>query len=897
MEFFFGAFAHEWERRKAAFLHDMSLGGARREEDEDEYKRRMGGPGGLASPRFGSAQTGATSRGSREGGAIGRASRPMRARFTGIAKGSQPAVVKMASYGGGARLGAMLNYVSRAGDVEVEDDRGERIQSRERLSSLRGEWEHLFQNREESRDIGLFSVTIEAASDRSDDELHALARETLSRGFGERRFAYGVARTDNGSLAVSGVVVLRSADGERLTGDTKAAEIVQERHDTRLAVEDPSAVFMFAGYGNGVDYGTARLRRLIEAFDGNVHDERGTKIENESVAGDLVQKDWRHELHSRKSRDVMHLIMSARAGTDVDAFKGAARDFLAEQFPSHRYVFALHDPTQDPKEAADGGKRPHVHAHAIITMRSEFGERIETSPQVFREWRQLMAEKAREHGIQMEMTDRRELATAPAFGRNQVRPVSRPGRTEHVGTSEAAQSRYEAKRTELPIAVRAPRSLDYSVKARDTWQALALASDDREVASYAAQQEKRIETAFERDPSGTEFSTEGANFGSKYRANMVWLEALVSEAAKVREMSRPEFEAYEKRVETALFKFERLIAEEELTDFEEIATAARDHVNVRREILELNEERGSQRAGEADLIAKQYPDDVAKYGRDQAVAGHEALDRIAQAESDVRQAEGSGEEPEPFRAAAREALDEAARLAVQGNALIRDNADDEIRAVMERIEGGEVGLSGEHGLSFQGEGDETNARFEAAVAKHSEETVERANDLLIEVDAARERLDRAHAEGQNANTAELDYAAALNEAAKLAIAGNSFMREVAERDEDIRRVVESAERAENGKGAATAADAGENERYREGESDLERGSEIKDDEADHKISARADPEQRRVARPERSQETAPPAGETNRTDPAQQHVPRLEELEREAREQKERDRDRDDYER
>lgn len=893
MEFFYGAFAHEWERRKAALLHEKSLGGKRGGDDDDEYKRRMGGPGALSIPGFGTVRTGTRAPG--RGGPNGGGSRPMRTRFTGIAKGSQPAVVKMASYGGGARLGAMLNYVSRAGDVEVEDDRGERIQSRERLSSLRDEWEHLFQNREESRDIGMFAVSIKADAGHSDDELHEFVRDTLSRAFGGRRFAYGIDRTDDGSLAITGVVVLRNADGERLTGDAKAASIIQERYDKGSSVDAPSVHFSFSGYGNGVDYGTARLRRLVETFHGNVRDERGVVIENDSQAGDLVQKDWRHGLHSRKSRDVMHLIMSARAGTDVDAFRSAARDFLAEQFSGHRYVFALHDPMQDPKEEAEGGKRPHVHVHAIITMRSEFGERIETSPQVFREWRQLMAEKAREHGIQMEMSDRRELATAPAFGRNQVRPVSRQGRTEHVGTSEAAQSRYEAKRTELPTAARASRSLDYSVKARDTWQALALASGDREVASYASQQEKRIETAFERDPSGTDISTEGANFGSKYRANMVWLEALVSEAAKVREMSRPEFEAYEKRVETALFKFERLIAEEELTDFEEVATAARDHVNVRREILELNEERGSQRAGEADLIAEQYPDDVAKYGRDQAVAGHEALDRIAQAESDVRQAEGSGEDPEPFRAAAREAMDDAARLAVQGNALIRDNADDEIRAVMERIEGGEVGLSGEHGLSFQGEGDETNARWEAAVAKHSEETVERANDLLIEVDGARERLDRAQAEGQNADTAELDYAAALNEAAKLAIAGNSFMREVAERDEDIRRVVESAERAENGKGAATAADAGEDKRHREGESDLERGSEIKDDEADHKISARADPEQRRVARPERSQEAAPPAGETNRTDPAQQHVPRLEELEREAREQKERDRD--DYER
>lgn len=747
----------------------------------------------------------------------------MRARFTGIARGSQSAVVKMASYGGGVRLGAMLNYVSRAGEVEVEDDRGERIQSRERLSSLRGEWEHLFQNREESRDIGVFSATIEAVADRPDDELQALVRETLSRGFGERRFAYGIARSDDGSLAVNGVVVLRRADGERLTGDAKATEIVQERYDTRSSVEDPSAVFSFAGYGNGVDYGTSKLRRLVEVFDGNIHDERGVAIENDAAAGDLVQKDWRHELHSRKSRDVMHLIMSARAGTDVDAFKEAARDFLGEQFAGHRFVFALHDPTQDPKEEAEGGKRPHVHVHAIITMKSEFGERIETSPQVFRAWRSLMAEKAREHGISMEMTDRRELATAPAFGRNQVRPVSRQGRTEHVGTSDAAHSRYQAKRSELPTTARARRSVDYAVKARQVWQQLAVAGEDHEVKGFAAQQESRLETAFSRDQSLTGSRTAEATFGSKYRANMVWLEAIVSEAESVREMSRPEFEAYEKRVEIALFKFERLLTPEERTEYEEVATAARDHVNVRREILELNEERS---------------------------------------------------DPE------HDAGDNGGRFAISGGEVVRDGADGATRAVMER-----------------NERDDVDALWEAAVIKHGEKVVERANGLLVQLDAAREKIDLAQAEGRNTDVPELDYSSTLNEAARLALAGNSYMREVAETDEDLRRAVETAERSGDGKHAATAADAGGDEQHREIDDGADRSSDVRTDPDEQQVSRGTDDVRRRTEHKdrERSAEAGPQSGETNRSDPA--HLSRLEDLERKARDEREQDRDRDDFER
>ncbi|RWM09729.1 MAG: conjugal transfer protein TraA [Mesorhizobium sp.] len=798
MEFFYGAFSEEWERRKAVLLHERSLG--RSGPADEEERRRRGGSGGgwpagrgAFGPGIGSGRPFA-----RRASGGGESGRPMRMRFTAIAKGSQPAVVKMASYGAGVRLGAMLGYVSRSGEVEVEDDRGERIRSRERLASLRGEWEHLLQNREESRDVGVFSVSIGNVPDRSGEALHELVRATLSRGLGERRFAYGMERRGEGSLAVSGVVVLRGPDGERLTGDAKAASIVQNRYDTRSSADDPSAVFSFDAYGNGVDYGTAKLRRLVETFEGDVHDERGMAIGNESLAGDLVQKGWRHQLHSRKSRDVMHLIMSARAGTDVDAFKDAARDFLADQFSGHRYVFALHDPAEDPKEEAEGGKRPHVHVHAIITMKSEFGERIETSPQIFREWRQLMAEKAREHGIQMEMTDRRELARAPAYGRNQVRPISRQGRTEHVGTSEAAHIRYQTKRSELASVARAPRSVEYTVTARRIWSELARANGDRAITAYALEQENRIETAWMRKKGETEMSAAVEKFGSKYQANMVWLQAIVSEADKVREMSRPEFEAYEKHVETALFRFERLVSAEERDKFEEIASAAREHVNVRREILELNDERRALESQRTELSAEGRGNDFSARGHDDPSIG--------------------------------------------------DQPSREAREASERIEG------------------------------------------------ARNGIERADAEGRSAAAAEREYAAALDAAAKLMVAGNSFMREVAENNADLRHAVEALERAQGGKAAATTATAGEDERRLSDESAMERYTGNRDAEADHDSEAAPQPPaQRRTQDAERGQETTPKSGEANRTDPPQQHIPRLDELDRE--EQERRDRDRDDFER
>ena len=292
-----------------------------------------------------------------------------------------------------------------------------------------------------------------------------------------------------------GVVVLRDRSGERLTGDGKAAEIVQQRFEDSEFGSGIEAHFRFHGYGNGVRFATARVRDLVERFDGEVRDETGRLIRTPEDAGDLVQKDWRQEMHSRKGRDVMHLIVSARAGTDLAAFQDAVRDFLGEQFAGHRYVFAVHDPSDDPKEMAEGGKRPHIHAHAIVTMRSETGERIVTSPQVFREWRALMAEKAREHGIDMELTDRRDQASPPAYTRNQVRPVGYAGRTEHEGTSEAAQARYDEKRENTETVATAQRSRSYVAAATAAWRDLANDADDKELANYAAEQIDRIKVA------------------------------------------------------------------------------------------------------------------------------------------------------------------------------------------------------------------------------------------------------------------------------------------------------------------------------------------------------------------------------------------------------------------
>ncbi|WP_271894187.1 conjugal transfer protein TraA [Candidatus Phyllobacterium onerii] len=777
MEIFLGAFTSEWEQRKAAFLHDLTLG-RRSLPEEDERRRRGGGvaprgPAGMVKSSGFRFRTGGEGH---PGSVQWRADRPMRARFAGLASGSQPAVVKLASFGGSARLGAMINYVSRNGEVVAENECGDQLRGRDQLSAVGSEWDHLMKNRAESRDIGLFKIAVAEGGWRADDDLFGRAQEIVKRGLGDRAFVFTVtARADGSGYDIDGVTVLRNSSGERLTADDKAAAIVQARMESAWA----DAVFRFTGYGNGTDYGTSHVRSLVAAHKGEVQDEQGRSIADAKQAGELVQLEWRGQLHSRKPRDVMHLVLSARAGTDASTFREAARDFLGTQFAGHRYVFSLHDAASDPKTEETGGKRPHVHVHAIIAMRSDAGDRIETTIPAFREWRLTMAERARAHGINMEMTDRRDRASAPSYSRNQVRPVNTIGRTQHEGTSAAAEQRYGAKRDDLPSYSATARSLAYMQRAYGEWRKVRQSRGSRTQQNFIRSQMVRLEDPRTTVGSRGTAHQEAGNPGSQFRTYLVKLTELVSEGDDMRHMTRPEFEAYEKRVETALFQAEKTLPPEAHKDFEEIAQAAREHVNVRREIVELLE--GRSAAGKAD---NRFQD--------------------------------------------------------------------------------------------QGRGDPQDGKehWDAAVARHGLRTADEANKALLEIERTREAIERNAAERPDEVPAlKKDLDLHITKAAELGASGNRIIREVAEIDDDLKAALQSIER---------------DRQKRENEKSPAR---TQSDEAAianrtmPQVEKQTHPDDRDARGPESVRDSASrqETSDTTKSDPAKQHVPRLEEIQRQTK--------------
>ena len=441
MEVFYGVFTADWEQRRAALLHELSL---RQHRTADEEERRRRSAATTAHAIAGRRQPLRRHAGEGRAGRVlpPRASvseRPMAMRFSSPASGRQAAVVKVASFGGGGRLRAMLDYVSRHGAIVVENERGQALRGPSQLAAIAGEWGPVLRHRSATRDIGTFEFNIQNPPRRDKEEW---VRSLVKQALGQRSCAFGLTEGATGEVTVQGVMVLRSRSGERLAGDQKATDSIQRRMVQDWPAEE--ITFRFTGYGNGTDFGSRHLRKLVRLCDGRVWNEDGRLIAGVTSAGQLVQREWRGQLHSRKSRDVMHLVLSARAGTDSNAFLKAGRAFLAAQFAGHRYAFSLHDPSSDPKEEAYGGRRPHVHLHAIVSLRSDSGDRLATTTSIFRQWRIAMANEARSYGIDMEMTQR-DRANAPVYSRTSLRPMNPIGGAHPPGTSTAAEPGYQDK--------------------------------------------------------------------------------------------------------------------------------------------------------------------------------------------------------------------------------------------------------------------------------------------------------------------------------------------------------------------------------------------------------------------------------------------------------------------
>lgn len=396
-------------------LRGATITGGRDEERARSLPASSGGGAGAASsaaPRAGSASNGGgMSMGGGGQAAVGHARQ--------LAAGYQPAVIKVVSYArGAARATATGQYVQRE-DVALETHDGRMLGDREAVAEEIKAWSTGFSKRAESQDVAAIRFKLHGVRDTPD------GRETYEKaivaGFAGHRHAYRIDALPSGELEARLVVAMAGSQRERFRVreervGTEENGFDQRRLDAASEAVVKARIHAAKGYpahamsidpgatGHGRDGVTYRLNKLVEK--GVAIDERGKVIANVADAR-VAALEWGRSLRSQSSRDTMHLIISAKAGTDVGALTDAARAFLHDRFADHKFMFGIHTDKE-----AEG----HIHAHAVITVKNESGQKIHPGRDTFSDWRETYAQHAQAQGLKIVATSARERASSQSYG-------------------------------------------------------------------------------------------------------------------------------------------------------------------------------------------------------------------------------------------------------------------------------------------------------------------------------------------------------------------------------------------------------------------------------------------------------------------------------------------------
>lgn len=316
-------------------IRGATITGERDEERARSIPAASGGAGagpgaspsrGARGPTSGGMSAGAgagvNSTGGGQGGPLGRARQ--------LAAGYQPAVIKVVSYArGAARATATGQYVQRE-DVTLETHDGRLLTDREAVADEMKAWSTDFSKRAESQDVGAFRLKVAGVADNT--EGRAIYEKAIASAFSGHRHAARIDVDNKGQLEAHVVAAMAGSGKERFR--IREAQAAGQEYDARprrldsvsdaavrariaavSGVDGEVVTIRPAATSHGRDGVTYRLNKLIEK--GAAIDDGGKTLSNVADAR-IAAREWGPSLRSQSARDTMHLIISAKAGTDVE---------------------------------------------------------------------------------------------------------------------------------------------------------------------------------------------------------------------------------------------------------------------------------------------------------------------------------------------------------------------------------------------------------------------------------------------------------------------------------------------------------------------------------------------------------------------------------------------------
>ena len=394
------------------------------------------------------------------------------------AAGNNAVVVKVLSYGAGASSARnVLSYQSK--EEKARDQDGREVSD---LSEAVRSWEREFGNRKGSSDV--LRLTYELEKTNREDIARAIGSLAESgfrqAGDTDRTFAFSVSEGVKGQTRLHFALVIAHekkdksdrSSRNRIPAEIDAVHAIDARLDEALRRGGITPVSRYpAEFASGPKGLTATLhamqRRGVEVtLSTTTHVEerpgRSGRYLHGAERREITTADHKQLtaegkivgalMQTRQPRDFMHLLLSGPASVDRDRFIHAGSDFLKEQFPGHRYAYAVHN-------RHDMDKHPHL--HVIVALRNAGGRTLNPNIRDFTEWRVRFAEKARARGIPIDRQKRIERAGPPPVKRWEWEMFRRMGATAPANVVDKVMSKVRDTPT-APRLDEARRRLDQS---------------------------------------------------------------------------------------------------------------------------------------------------------------------------------------------------------------------------------------------------------------------------------------------------------------------------------------------------------------------------------------------------------------------------------------------------
>ncbi len=177
------------------------------------------------------------------------------------------------------------------------------------------------------------------------------------------------------------------------TGLHDRARAIRARLHATVVRGAPQVMVKVTGGGRGMAAIAAHFRYISKQGRLPIEDDRGVVHEGKEGVLDLVEQ-WRHAgariAERTERREAFNIMLSMPAGTPESALKDAARSFARVELWNHRYVMVLHTHQANP------------HVHLAVRAEGKDGRRLNPRKADLRRWREVYAEKLREHGIEAE---------------------------------------------------------------------------------------------------------------------------------------------------------------------------------------------------------------------------------------------------------------------------------------------------------------------------------------------------------------------------------------------------------------------------------------------------------------------------------------------------------------